>query len=133
MRPSRHHHEARRAADDLIHDAALPGSRALEHRVQGRDHGQARALQKVQEEGSIGTTEDAVLVLHRQHVGVGIGQEVSCALVCTGICVGDIQADLRRILLGPRTVRHGQGEALYLGRGSSNCSAKGAGEGGNAA
>ena len=132
-RALRHHHEAGGAAHDRFHHPPLPGRRPLEHRVQRRDHGHARPLEQRQQELAVWATEDAVLVLHAEHVGVGIVQEVGCAQVGARVRLRDLQPDLGRVGVRPGPVRHGKREALGLGRRAGDRGAQVRGEGGEAA
>ena len=98
-RPFGHDDDPRRQLRELDQDPTLVGVRLAQDRVEGRDDRHPEVAHQAEDVAARRAAVDAVLVLERDDVGVREVQEVGRPEVAVQILLGDLEPDLRRVVV----------------------------------
>ena len=127
-----HDDNARGHVDQFLEDAALVLVGFFQHGMQGGDDGHTRAAEKSEQMAAGRAAEDTELVLNAKRVDVGEVEKVGRADVGRHIGLGDLEADIVRIVVFPGPVGNGDDRTTPTRVGLGHGIAQVAREGGDA-
>ena len=128
-----HHHQPLREPRQLVDHHPLRRVGLRQDGVQRGDDGHPQVAQQRQHVRAGLAAEDAVLVLHAEHVHLVHVEEVGRAMVGGQVALVDLEPHARRVGMTPPGVVHGQHEAVGPGHGLAQRVGQVRGEGGDAA
>jgi hypothetical protein len=131
--PFAHHDEPRGKPRQLPHHPPLLVIRLAQHRVQRGHDRHPQLTQQGEDVAARGPAEDAKLVLHTKGIHPGDVEEIGGAQIRRQILLGDLETDLRRVIVAVLEVVHRHDRTLNGRKRGRDGAAQVRREGGNAA